>query len=155
MADPGGFAVLIASRAMALHFPSNHPLRPLYRGLAFIAGLYVLIFGVLGYFETLDAPLFQVGPDRVLGLRTNPAFAYASIVTGLLVVLATLLGRNIDRFIYLWAGFGFLFVGTLMMLLMGEQETNYLNFTITTCVVSYVIGAVLATAGMYVKAKRA
>jgi hypothetical protein len=41
------------------------------------------------------------------------------------------------------------------MLLMNRQDTNVLNFTMATCIVSFLIGSVLATAGMYVKAQRA
>jgi hypothetical protein len=140
---------------MSLHFPVNHPLRRIYRTAAFLAGLFVFAFGVTGFFTTQGAPLFEVGGDRALGLRTNPAFSYASIAVGALVVLATVLGHNIDRFIYLWAGTGFLLAGTVMMLLMGHPDTNVLNFTMATCIVSFLIGSVLATAGMYVKAQRA
>lgn len=140
---------------MSLHFPVNHPLRPLYRTLALLAGLFVLIFGVVGFFATQGTPLFEVGDEQAFGLRTNPAFSYASIVAGVVIVLATLLGRNFDRVIYLWVGSVFLLAGTAMMLLMGQDETNFLNFTMATCVVSYLIGSVLTTAGMYVKAKRA
>jgi hypothetical protein len=120
-----------------------------------LAGIFVLAFGVTGFFTTQGTPLFEAGDDRALGLRTNPAFSYASIAVGALVVLATALGRNVDRFIYLWAGAGFLLAGTVMMLLMGHPDTNVLNFTMSTCVVSFLIGSVLATAGMYVKAQRA
>ncbi len=140
---------------MSLHFPVNHPLRRTYRALAFTAGLFVFVFGVVGFFTTQGAPLFEVGGDRALGLRTNPAFSYASIAVGGIVVLATLLGRNVDRIVYLWVGSGFLLAGTAMMLLMNRAETNVLNFTMATCVVSFLIGSVLSTAGMYVKAQRA
>ena len=155
MAGPRGIGVLITSRAMSLHFPVNHPLRRLYRVLACGAGLFVLVFGAIGFFTTQGAPLFEVGDDRALGLRTNPAFSYASIAAGALVVLATLLGRNVDRIVYLWAGTGFLLAGTVMMLLMNRPDTNVLNFTMATCIVSFLIGSVLAAAGMYVKAQRA
>lgn len=140
---------------MALHFPVNHPLRPLYRVLSFATGLFVLVFGVVGFFASQGAPIFEVGTDRALGLRTNPAFAYASIAAGVLILLATVLGRNIDRFVYLWVGYGFMAAGVVMMLLMGKDNTNVLNFTMATCIVSFGIGSVLATAGMYVKAQRA
>jgi hypothetical protein len=140
---------------MAMHFPTNHPLRPLYRGLALLAGLFMLTLGVLGYLETADEALFASSGATALGLKVNLAFSYASIATGALVVLATLVGRNLDRFVYLWVGAGHLLAGTAMMLLMGNPDTNYLNFTIVTCVVSFLIGSVLATAGMYVKLQRA
>ncbi|WP_020525899.1 DUF4383 domain-containing protein [Catelliglobosispora koreensis] len=139
---------------MAMHLPVNHPLRSLYRRLAFFAGLLMLVLGVVGFFATQGDPLFEASGATALGLRTNPAFSYASIGTGVLVTLATLLGRNVDRFAYLWIGVGHLIVGLAMMLLMNDPKTNYLNFTIVTCVVSFVIGSLLATAGMYVKVQR-
>lgn len=135
---------------MASHMPVNHSLRPLYRGLALLAGLFVLSFGVLGYLETQGDPLFDQGDARALGLRTNPAFAYASLGAGAAVLLATLVGRNLDRFVDMWVGAGFLIVGTAMMALL-HTESNVLNFTMATCLVSYLVGSVLVTAGMYVK----
>jgi hypothetical protein len=140
---------------MAMHFPSNHSLRPLYRALALITGLFMLVLGVLGYLKTAGEGLFETGDWAVLGLKVNPAFSYASIASGTLVIVATLIGRNVDRFVYLWAGVGHLLIGTAMLLLMGDPATNYLNFTIVTCIVSYLIGSVLATAGMYSKVQRA
>jgi hypothetical protein len=140
---------------MSLHFPVNHHLRPLYRTLSVLAGLYVLTFGVVGVIATQGDPFYGAGDETALGLKTNPAFSYLSVAAGAVIVLATLIGRNVDRIAYLWVGTGFLVAGTIMMLLMGEAKTNYLNFTMVTCVVSYVIGSVLGTAGMYVKSHRA
>ncbi len=140
---------------MSLHFPVNHHLRPLYRTLSLLAGLYVLIFGVVGAITTQGDELYGTGEATALGLPTNPAFSYLSIAAGAAIVVATLVGRNLDRFVYLWVGTGFLVAGTAMMLLMGDADTNILNFSVVTCVVSYVIGSVLGTAGMYVKTHRA
>lgn len=139
---------------MASHMPVNHSLRPLYRALALAAGLFVLVFGLLGFLATQGDPVFEPGTERALGLRTNPAFAYASIAAGVLVVLSTLVGRNFDRFINIWVGSAFLIAGTAMMMLMGS-DMNVLNFTMITCIVSYGIGSLLLTAGMYVKVARA
>ncbi|MFD0595685.1 hypothetical protein ACFQZ4_28000 [Catellatospora coxensis] len=50
----------------------------------------------------------------------------------------------------MWVGAGFLLVGTAMLALM-HTDSNVLNFTMATCIVSYLIGSVLFTAGMYVK----
>lgn len=140
---------------MAMHMPVNHPLRPLYRTLAFLSGVAVLAFGAIGFLQTQGEPFFGAGETTALGLKTNPAFAGLCVIAGLSIVLATLAGRNVDRFVYLWAGTGFLLAGTAMMLLMGKAETNFLNFTMVTCVVSYLIGSILGTAGMYVKYRRA
>lgn len=132
------------------HMPTNHPLRPLYRAITFLSGAYVLVFGVVGYIVTQGQPFFEPGAERALGLRTNPGFAALSIAVGAAVVLATIAGRNIDRHVAIWAGSIFMIAGTVMMLLM-ESDMNFLNFTIATCVVSYVIGSALLTAGMYLK----
>jgi membrane-associated HD superfamily phosphohydrolase len=138
---------------MASHMPVNHSLRPLYRVLALAAGVFVLIFGVIGFLVTQGDPILEPGAERALGLRTNPAFSYVSIATGALVVLSTVVGRNFDRFINLWVGSAFLIVGTAMLALMGS-DMNVLNFTMVTVIVSYVIGSVLFTAGLYVKTAR-
>ncbi|MDI1460002.1 DUF4383 domain-containing protein [Catellatospora sp. KI3] len=139
---------------MASHMPVNHSLRPLYRGLALLTGLFVLAFGVLGYLESQGDPLFAAGDARALGLRTNPAFAYASLAAGVLVLLATLVGHNLDRLVNTWIGAAFLIVGTAMLALMGTEH-NVLNFTLATCIASYAIGSILLTAGMYARvAKR-
>lgn len=140
---------------MSEHFPVNHRLRSLYKTFAMLVGLYVVAFGVVGVLTTQGEPLSEVGDATALGLPTNPAFGYLSVAAGLAVVLATVVGRNVDQFVYLCAGVGFLVVGTGMMLLMTRPETNVLNFTMGTCIVSYVIGSVLGTAGMYVKHQRA
>ena len=79
------------------HYPVNHPLRPLYRVLAAIAGLYVLVFGVVGVVRAGGAPVFDRSDMVVLGLRTNLAFALMSIGAGAVILLAWFVGRNVDR----------------------------------------------------------
>jgi hypothetical protein len=134
------------------HLPVNHHLRPLYRTLAGVAGLYVLVFGVVGVIETRDIrPFAQEGLPPVLGLRANGAFAILSIVAGLVIVAGAVLGRNLDRWINLVGGVVFLVAGMAMMSLM-ETDLNVLGFTMSTCVVSFLIGLVLLTAGLYGRA---
>lgn len=135
--------------AMA-HSPVNHHLRPLYRVLAAIAGLYLLGFGLVGYAQTRGTDAFARGDTAVLGLRTNVAFSLLSIVVGAVVLLAAVLGRNVDRAVNLVGGAAFLVVGGIMMALL-RTDANVLNFSMATCVVSFVIGLVLLTAGLYGK----
>lgn len=131
------------------HLPINHHLRPLYRLLALVAGAYVLVFGIIGVTQTSGAELFdQTGTDTVLGLRTNPAFAYASIAVGAFVILAALIGRNVDFWIYSLVGLIFQLAGMFMLAFL-QTDANYLNFSVTTCVVSLIIGLVLFTAALY------
>jgi hypothetical protein len=134
---------------MPSHFPINHRLQPMYRVLAALAGIYVLAFGIAGVIRTAGKPFFdQVGDTTVLGLRSNLAFAILSIVAGVIVLGGALIGGNLDHFINLVAGIVFLVAGFLMMLLL-QTNADFLNFHMATCIVSFVIGLVLLTAGLY------
>ncbi|HZN20183.1 MAG TPA: DUF4383 domain-containing protein [Micromonosporaceae bacterium] len=130
------------------HMPINHPMRPLYRALAGLAAIYVLVFGLVGLAETWGEPLFGREPTHALGLRTNLAFSLLSVLVGIVVLAGLLVGRNVDRFIHLWGGCVFLGVGILMLALL-QTDANFLNFTVATCIVSFVIGLVLFSAGLY------
>lgn len=133
------------------HIPLNHHLQPLYRVLAGAAGLYVLLFGVVGVVQTGSFELFaQKGLPSVLGLRANRAFAILSIVVGLILLGGALIGRNLDQRINLFASVVFLVAGLAMMVLM-QTDLNFLGFTMATCIVSFVIGLVLFTASLYGK----
>ncbi|HEX6686512.1 MAG TPA: hypothetical protein VF062_27320 [Candidatus Limnocylindrales bacterium] len=140
---------------MSLHLPENHPLRPVYRFLSFLTGAIAVDLGIVGVVKTWGDPLTGPSEATALGVNTNPLFSYLSLAAGAIVMLATLIGRNVDRIVYLWIGLGWLVLGTLMMLLMGKHATNYFNATMVSCVVAYVMGSVLGTAGMYVKSRRA
>ena len=132
------------------HIPINHPMRPLYRALGALAGLYILIFGIVGVSRTSGNGLFARPEVQALGLRTNMAFSVLSIAGGVIIVVAAVVGRNIDRFVNLYGGWIFLIVGMAMLALL-RTDANFLNFSVATCVVSFVIGIVLLTAGLYGK----
>ncbi len=133
------------------HLPVNHPLRPLYRVLAAVVGLYVLIFGIVGFIQTRSLALFaQHNLPWVLGLRTNRAFALVSIVAGAVILISVAVGRNIDYVIDIGAGVVFMVVGMLMLLVINTRA-NFLGFTVTNCVVSFVLGMLALAAGLYGK----
>jgi len=131
------------------HFPINHHLRPLYRVLAAAAGLYVLVFGIVGFVQTRGMDFFaQDGLPTVLGLRANSAFASLSVVAGVVLVIGAVIGRSLDMWINLVGGVVFLFAGMAMMSLL-QTDLNVLGFTMSTCVVSFIIGILLGLAGLY------
>ena len=130
------------------HMPVNHPMRPFYRVLAAATGAYVLVFGVVGIIRTSALPFFDRSETYALGLRSNLAFAVASLVVGLIILLATFVGHNVDYMVNLWGGVLFMVVGTAMMAVV-HTDLNVLNFSIITVVVSYGIGLLLFTAGLY------
>lgn len=132
------------------HIPVNHRLRPFYRGLAFLIGLYLLVFGIVGLIVSWGDPFFDRGDNYALGLKTNTAFALLSIIVGAVVAIGALYGRNIDHFINIVAGGVFMFVGVFGLIII-RSDLNKLNFTVATCVVSSLIGTGLLIAGLYGK----
>lgn len=132
------------------HTPVNHPARPIYRAIAALTGLYLAIFGVLGVVTTLgDAPFAQ-DDTRVLGQGANLGFSALCLLLGVIVLAGVGLGRNIDTAIntaLAWA----LMVLSLAELAVLRTDANFLNFTVSTCVVVMTIGLVLLMAGMYGK----
>ncbi|WP_041624550.1 DUF4383 domain-containing protein [Stackebrandtia nassauensis] len=134
------------------HLPINHHLRPLYRVLAFLTGVYILVFGILGYVKSKGLETFAQPNDadlpRVLWLDANPAFSILSIVVGAVVVLAVIVGRNVDFYVNLLAGSVFLLASMAMMALL-HTDLNYLGFTMATCIASMILGLIMFTAGLY------
>jgi hypothetical protein len=134
---------------MFAHLPVNHTLRPFYRVLSALIGLYTLIFGIVGFTQTQGTALFaQTGLPWVLGLRTNLAFALLSIVGGAVLLVSAVIGRNIDHLANIFGGILFMVVGMLMLGLM-ETDANFLGFSMANCIVSFVFGTVVFTAGLY------
>ncbi len=133
------------------HIPVNHPLRPLYRASCALIGVYVLVFGLIGVAQTSGTPLFdQATVHRVLGLRTNLAFAVLSVVAGVGILIACVVGRNVDRWAFLIGGIAFMTVGMLMLGLL-RTSANFLSFSMVNCIVSFLFGSVLFAAGLYGK----
>jgi uncharacterized protein YacL len=130
------------------HFPVDHPLRGLYRGLAFLIGLAIIAFGVVAYIQTSSYPFFGPDGERVLGLTANPGFAVLSVVVGLAITVVTLIGRNLDVAVNIVMGGGFILVGLVMLALL-RTPLNFLAFSVTNVVVSFIIGLVLILAGLY------
>ena len=133
-----------------LHLPVNHRFRGLYRFLAFLTALYVLAFGILGVLAGRAHSPFSRDHITALGLRTNLAFGALSILVALLVILGLAIGKNWDQVLNIVAGLAFLIVGMFMLGLL-NTTLNLLNYSVATCVVSFLIGLVLLTAGLYAR----
>lgn len=132
------------------HTPVNHPLRPVYRVLGGLAGLYLVIFGIFGVIATAAAGFFALGIDHVLGQGTNLAWSIVSLVVGAIVVLATAVGRNLDVAADTYLGWGLLGAGSAMLAVI-RTDANIFNFSLTTVIVTYVVGLILILAGLYGK----
>lgn len=130
------------------HIPVNHRFQPVYRFLALLAGVFVLVFGIVGVIKTAGDPLFQQGDAEVFGLRMNLAFAIISVLAGVILVAAGIRGGNAAHFVNLVGSGVFLGAGIIMLLLL-QTSADFLNFKVATCVVSFIIGIVLLVAGLY------
>lgn len=132
------------------HIPVNHPLRPLYRTFAGLIGLYVLVFGILGLVKTWGEPLFARDDTWVLGLRTNLAFSLMSVVFGAVIVIGAILPGNAGHFMSLGVGAIFMLAGLGMMAVM-QTDLNFLNFSMSTVIVSLIFGLLFLATGLYDK----
>ena len=131
-----------------MHLPVNHPLRPVYRTLAGLIGAFILVFGVMGFFATRGMEFFATEGEHVLGLSTNPAFSVISVITGVIMLIAVVIGRNVDQVLNLIAACVFLVAGLAMMALL-RTDLNFLAFTMTNCIVSFIFGLVTLAASLY------
>ncbi|MBQ1019365.1 DUF4383 domain-containing protein [Micromonospora sp. D93] len=132
------------------HTPVNHPARPIYRAIGGLTGLYLVVFGVLGIIASTGNEFLAQDDTRVLGQGTNLGFSLLSVLLGLVVLVGTALGRNIDVAINQWMAYG-LMVVSLAGLAFIRTDANLFNFSITTVIVVMTAALVLLMVGMYGK----
>jgi hypothetical protein len=135
------------------HYPVDHQLRPLYRCLAGISGLYLLAFGLISLIVTWGDPLFHRGGDWVLGLRTNPAAALIGLLAGAAVLGAALLGGNLHHRVNLVLGWGLMAYATAVMAVI-QTDANVFNVSMINVIVVMSLGLVVLAAGLYGKVSR-
>jgi Domain of unknown function (DUF4383) len=135
---------------MASHNPLNHPLRPLYRAIGALVGIYLILFGIIGLIVTSGDGLFGKTDDRVLGQGANLFWSIVSLVLGVIVLAVTVMGRNLDTEVDKFLGWGLLVVGSYG-LATTRTDANFLNFSIATVVVTYFIGLALIMVALYAK----
>lgn len=132
------------------HYPLNHHLRQTYRFLAGLAGLYLLLVGVIGIGITWGESFFNRGSDWSLGLRVNPASSWLYVLLGLVIVGAALIGGNVHHMVSLVFGWGLL--GLAMVLLtMIQTDANILNISMINVIVLVILGLVTLVSGLYGK----
>lgn len=122
------------------HNPINHPARPIWRVIGGLIGLYFVVFGLLGFFVD----------GKVFGQGTNAANSVVSVVIGLVVLVVTALGRNLDTTVYKLTGYAVMALAVLLLALL-RTDGNVLDHTVSTTIVWMVLGITLLVAGMYIK----
>jgi hypothetical protein len=132
------------------HYPVNHRLRGLYRGLAALAGLFLVAYGVVGLIAASRAGFFGHGGYWALGLRTNPAQSWLALACGIVVTAAAVLGENLHHRVNMLAGWTLIVLAIVLMCTM-RTDANVLNFSIVNVVVFITLGLVILCAALYGK----
>jgi hypothetical protein len=133
------------------HYPLNHHMRQTYRFIAFLAGAYLVVTGVIGVASTWGDSFFgRDGHSWSLGLRVNPAGAWLLVVLGLIVVAATLAGGNVHHNVTVVTGWAMCAIAVLIMTTM-QTDANAVDASMINVIVLLILGLVTLTAGLYGK----
>ncbi|GLY95551.1 DUF4383 domain-containing protein [Actinoplanes sp. NBRC 103695] len=137
------------------HFPLNHHLRQTYRFIAALAGLYLLVAGVIGLVQTAGDPFFdRTGGDWALGLRVNPAGSWLLVILGVLILGGAVIGGNVYHHLSMVLGWGVMGIAMFVMAAI-QTDVNVLNVSMVNVVVLAAAGLLVLTAGLYGKVERA
>ena len=71
-------------------------------------------------------------------------------MVGAVVVVVTVIGRNLDTEVNKFIGWGLLVIGTYE-LAVSRTDANFLKFTVGTVVVTYLVGLTLILSSLYTK----
>lgn len=131
---------------MLHELPENHRLGKVYRyGGGFMA-LVLLTFGILGFTNQLE--FFSTDGEEVAGLSSNGALSTISVVVGLILLAAALIGGNTSAWANTIFGALFLISGVANLALL-RTDLNFLAFRMTNVIFSFVVGLLLLTFGFY------
>jgi hypothetical protein len=132
------------------HNPVNHPLRPIYRALGFLAGVYLVVFGIVGLIRTSGHDFSGDIGIRVLGQQANMLWSIISLILGAIILLATVIGRNADTETDRILGWGLLVIGAYGLATI-RTDADFFGFSIATVVVNFLLGMVLIMTALYSK----
>ncbi|WP_129839765.1 DUF4383 domain-containing protein [Streptomyces sp. RFCAC02] len=143
---PGGPRTLFRGASLNGKAPPDRRLNLVYRIGSGLMGLALIVFGIFGLFS--DIGFFDTGDNNVWGLNSNGALSVLSVVVGLILVLGMLKGGQTASNLNLLFGVLFLLSGFFNLAVM-ETGWNFLDFRMQNVILSFAIGLVLLTFGMY------
>ncbi|MDA5285948.1 DUF4383 domain-containing protein [Streptomyces sp. NPDC054904] len=126
--------------------PVDHPLNRVHRIGAALCGLLLLVFGCLGFADSLSA--FDTAGRSVAGLSTNGLLSAISVLVGLLLFVAALIGGNFASTVNIGVGVLFVVSGFVHLFLLGRPG-NILDFGMSNVIFSFLMGLLVMTFGMY------
>ncbi|GAB7049960.1 DUF4383 domain-containing protein [Catenuloplanes indicus] len=133
------------------HIPINHPLRPFWRAVSGLCGVFILAFGIMGVMASAGEEFFSRESIWALWLKTNMAFSLLSILLGAILVAGYVIGGDISHWINYY-GSWVLLAGGLAGIAVMRTDLNILNWSMVNAIVSLVLGTLILTAGLYDKA---
>lgn len=141
-----GLRGLVARARLDEHLPAHHRLSRVYRVGAGLMGAFLCVFGVLSV--TANVGMFSTEDNTVLGLNTDGALGWLSIVVGLILLFGMVRGGNVASTLNLVLGVAFVLSGFANLALL-ETEANILAFRIQNVIFSFAVGVLLMIFGMY------
>jgi hypothetical protein len=144
---PGsGPRALLTRARLDEHLPVDRRLNLVYRIGAGVMGAFLCVFGVLGITDNVG--FFTTRDNTVLGLGSDPALSWLSIVVGLVLLGGMVKGGNLASTLNLLVGVAFVLSGFVNLALL-ETDANILNFRMQNVIFSFAVGLVLMVFGMY------
>ena len=131
---------------MEEHLPLDSPLGGGYRVGGAIGGLILLTFGIAGFFT--GAPFLSTDGEPIFGMQTNGLLSTISVVFGVLLIGAAVIGGNVAAGANTAIGI-LLLVSGLINLTVIRTDANFLAFDISNVIFSFVLGVVILTFGLY------
>jgi hypothetical protein len=113
---------------------------------ALCVGVFLLVFGLVGIAGGLS--FFSTQGERILGLSSNGLLSTISIVVGLVLVGAALLGPRVASTVMIVLGCLFL-LSALANLAVLRTSFNILAFEVSNVLFSIAVGLLLLTLGAY------
>ncbi|WP_431678462.1 DUF4383 domain-containing protein [Kitasatospora sp. KL5] len=126
--------------------PVDHRLAQVYRWGAGLGGVFLVVFGILGLFDTVG--FFDTDGKETLGLSSNGALSVLSIVVGGILIIGAVIGGNFASTLNMIVGVVFILAGFVGLILL-DSTANRLAFEIPNVIFSFAFGFVVVTFGMY------
>lgn len=131
---------------MEEHLPLDSPLGTVYRTGGVLCGGVLVVFGAAGFVKGLDF-LSNTG-ESVLGLHSNGLLSLLSVVFGLVLIGASVVGGNLAATTNTVVGVILLASGLINLALI-RTDANFLAFRMNNIIFSFVVGLVLLICGLY------
>ncbi|WP_042419089.1 DUF4383 domain-containing protein [Streptacidiphilus anmyonensis] len=128
------------------HLPVDHRLGQVYRYSAGAIGLFLIVFGILGF--TNNVGFFSTTGDHVAGMTSNGALSLLSVLFGALLVGGAAVGGNFASTLNIAVGILFIISGWVNLGLI-DGPNNILNFRMRNIIFSFAVGLALLLFGMY------